>query len=161
MEFSHQLKKGTTMTSFDPEPYPERTYGLWHWRGWLCAGIILSGLAVLAAPGAPEADANSTTQRSKELTELDIEDLMKIKVSIVTKGPETIFESPAAVSVITHEDIRRSGATSIPEALRLVPGLDVARVDAHTWAISSRGFNDSFANKLLVLMDGRSIYTPL
>jgi len=104
------------MTSFDPEPYPERTYGLGHWRGWLCAGIILSGLAVLAAPGAPEADANSTTQRSKELTELDIEDLMKIKVSIVTKGPETIFESPAAVSVITHEDIRRSGATSIPEA---------------------------------------------
>ena len=67
----------------------------------------------------------------------------------------------AAVSVLTHDDIRRSGATSIPEALRLVPGLDVARVDAHTWAISSRGFNDVFANKLLVMIDGRTVYTPL
>src|SRR5207237_10631022 len=58
-------------------------------------------------------------------------------------------------------DIRRSGLTSMPEALRLSPGLEVARQDSHTWAISSRGFNDEFANQLLVLIDGRSVYTPL
>src|SRR5205085_479632 len=69
--------------------------------------------------------------------------------------------SPAAISVITEEDIRRSGVTTIQEALRLVPGMEVARLDASEWAVSARGFNDVFANKLLVLQDGRSIYTPL
>src|SRR6266403_736553 len=67
----------------------------------------------------------------------------------------------AAIFVITQEDIRRSGANSIPEALRLVPGLQVARIDQNKWAIGSRGFNGRFDNKLLVLIDGRSVYTPL
>ena len=79
----------------------------------------------------------------------------------VAKHEEPVMQAAAAVYVLTQDDIHRSGATSIPEALRLVPGLDVARIDAHTWAISSRGFNDEFANKLLVLIDGRSVYTPL
>lgn len=86
---------------------------------------------------------------------------MKYPVTSVSKRPENLSEAPAAIHMITQEDIRRSGATSIPEALRLVPGLQVARVDAHTWAISARGFNDVFANKLLVVQDGRSVYTPL
>jgi iron complex outermembrane receptor protein len=73
----------------------------------------------------------------------------------------TVGGSPAAVYVLTEEDIRRSGQRSIPDALRMVPGLDVARIDSNKWAISSRGFNGRFANKLLVLMDGRSVYTPL
>lgn len=86
---------------------------------------------------------------------------MKIEVTSVSKRPERLSDAAAAIYVITNEDIRRSGATSIPEALRLAPGLEVARQDSHTWAISSRGFNDEFANQLLVLIDGRSVYTPL
>jgi iron complex outermembrane receptor protein len=86
---------------------------------------------------------------------------MAIPVTTVSRTPQPFSQSAAAISVITHDDIRRSGATSIPEALRLVPGLEVARVDSHQWAISSRGFNDVFANKLLVMIDGRSVYTPL
>jgi len=86
---------------------------------------------------------------------------MKIEVTSVSKRPEKLSDAPAAIYVITQEDIRRSGVTSIPEALRMAPGLEVARQDSHTWAISSRGFNDEFANQLLVLIDGRSVYTPL
>jgi iron complex outermembrane receptor protein len=78
----------------------------------------------------------------------------------VTGTESTIGRSPAAVFVITEEMICRSGVTSLPEALRMAPGLDVARIDANKWAISSRGFNGRFANKLLVLLDGRSVYTP-
>src|SRR5207302_6011707 len=78
-----------------------------------------------------------------------------------SKYPQKLSAAAAAVSVLTAEDLERSGVTNIPDALRLVPGLDVGGVDAHTWAISSRGFNDIFANKLLVLMDGRTVYTPL
>jgi len=92
---------------------------------------------------------------------MNLDDLMNVEVTSVSKKEEKLSEAPAAVYVLTQEEIHRSGATSIPEALRLVPGLDVARIDAHTWAISSRGFNGEFANKLLVLIDGRSVYTPL
>ncbi|HTD85215.1 MAG TPA: TonB-dependent receptor plug domain-containing protein, partial [Candidatus Binatia bacterium] len=93
--------------------------------------------------------------------DMNLEDLMKIEVTSVSKRPEKLSDAAAAIYVITNEDIRRSGATSIPETLRLAPGLEVARQDSHTWAISSRGFNDEFANQLLVLIDGRSVYTPL
>ncbi len=82
-------------------------------------------------------------------------------VTSVSKKPEDSFRSPAAIFVITNEDIKLSGATHVAEVLRIVPGLDVARIDSSNWAISSRGFNDLFANKLLVLIDGRTIYTPL
>ena len=83
-----------------------------------------------------------------------------MEVTSVTKKQQRLHEAAAAVFVITQEDIRRSGVTSIPEALRMVPGLQVARIDTNTWAISSRGFNGQIANKLLVLMDGRSVYSP-
>src|SRR5436190_22329399 len=96
-----------------------------------------------------------------DLTALPIEKLMEMEVTITARKTEKLSQAAAAVSVITQEEIRRSGVTSIPEALRLVPGLEVARLDANEWAISARGFNDAFANKLLVLQDGRSIYTPL
>lgn len=96
-----------------------------------------------------------------DLTELGLEELMNIEVTSVSKKPQKLSNAAAAIFVITTEDIRRSGATSIPEALRMVPGLEVARSDANKWAITSRGFNGGFANKLLVLMDGRSVYTPL
>ncbi len=96
-----------------------------------------------------------------ELKKMSLEELMDVEVSSVSKRESTVGQSPAAVSVITNDDIRRSGATSIPEALRMVPGLEVARIDNSTWAVSSRGFNSSSANKLLVMIDGRSVYTPL
>src|SRR5207302_9180666 len=73
---------------------------------------------------------------------------------------EKLSEAPAAIYVVTQEDIRRSGLTTIPELLRLVPGLDVARVNGNQWAISARGFNNQYANKLLVLVDGKAVYTP-
>jgi iron complex outermembrane receptor protein len=90
-----------------------------------------------------------------------MEELANLQVTSVSKQPQNLSQAPAAISVLTQEDIRHSGVTTIADALRLVPGLQVASSDAHTWAITSRGFNDIFANKLLVLMDGRSVYTPL
>ena len=91
---------------------------------------------------------------------MDISQLMQVKVSILGSA-QTVSQTPAAVSVITQDDIQRSGARNFPEALRLVPGMDVAQVDSSQWAVSARGFNDVFANKLLVMQDGRSLYTPL
>src|ERR1700741_2431835 len=96
-----------------------------------------------------------------DVTALSMEDLMNLEVTSVSKRTQKVADAAAAIFVITQEDIRRSGATSIPEALRLVPGLEVARIDENKWAIGSRGFNGRFDNKLLVLIDGRSVYTPL
>ncbi len=98
---------------------------------------------------------------TEDLLSLSIEELLQLKITSAAKKPQTISNTAAAIFVITQEDIRRCGATSIPEALRLAPGINVARIDGNKWAITARGFNSRFANKLLVLMDGRSIYTPL
>jgi iron complex outermembrane receptor protein len=95
------------------------------------------------------------------LTEISLEELMNIEVVSVSRKQQRLSEVPAAVYVITQEDIRRSGATSIPEVLRMAPGVQVARIDSSLWAITARGFNGRFANKLLVLMDGRSVYSPV
>ncbi|HEV7680814.1 MAG TPA: TonB-dependent receptor [Pyrinomonadaceae bacterium] len=86
---------------------------------------------------------------------------MDLEVTSVAKEPEPYREAPAAIQVVTDDDIRRAGASSIPEALRLADNLIVAQKHSHAWAISARGFNTDSANKLLVLMDGRSVYTPL
>ena len=96
-----------------------------------------------------------------DLTQVSIENLMDIDVTSVSKKEQKLSQVAAAIFVITAEEIRRSGATNIPDLLRMVPGLDVAQIDASTWAISARGFNLQFANKLLVLIDGRAVYTPL
>jgi iron complex outermembrane receptor protein len=135
---------------------------------------FLAGLSfLLHASAAEEGSATAVTERRTvdhaphqsggkvDVMEMDLEALMRIEVTSVSKRPEKLSDAAAAIYVITNEDIRRSGVTSIPEALRLAPGLEVARQDSHTWAISSRGFNDEFANQLLVLIDGRSVYTPL
>ncbi len=97
----------------------------------------------------------------KELKALSLEELANMEVSIASKTPQSVEKVPAAVFVITSEDIRRSTATSIPELLRMVPGINVAQIDGSHWAVSARGFNGRFANKLLVLMDGRAVYSPL
>jgi iron complex outermembrane receptor protein len=98
---------------------------------------------------------------SGDLTQVSIESLMNIDVTSVSKKEQKLSQVAAAIFVITREDIRRSGATNIPDLLRMVPGLDVAQINSNTWAISARGFNLQFANKLLVLIDGRAVYTPL
>ncbi len=95
-----------------------------------------------------------------ELMNLSLEELMEVEVSSVGRKLQKVSESPAAVFVLNREDIRRSGATSIPEALRMVPGLSVARIDGSTWAVAGRGFNGRFLNKMQVLIDGRSVYSP-
>lgn len=95
------------------------------------------------------------------LKNLSIEQLASLEVTTVSKKEERLSNADAAVYVITSEDIRRSGFTSIPEILRMVPGMQVAQIDGNKWAISSRGFNAWFADKLLVLIDGRSVYTSL
>ena len=100
-------------------------------------------------------------QPTAALTDLSIEDLMNVHVTSASKEDEKMSQVAAAIFVIGQEDIRRSGATNIPDLLRMVPGLDVAQINANTWAISARGFNSQFANKLLVLVDGRAVYTPL
>jgi iron complex outermembrane recepter protein len=125
--------------------------------------FVLVGMIVTAwlAPVSQAQEAKAAAASPPDFTALSLEELMNYPVTSVAGHAEKKSETAAAVHIITQEDIRRSGATSIPEALRMAPGLDVARLDAHTWAISSRGFNDVFANKLLVLQDGRSVYTPL
>src|SRR5690606_37445438 len=95
------------------------------------------------------------------LKDLTLEELLNLEVTSVSKHAEKLMETPSAVQVITREDIRHSGATSVPEALRLAPNLQVAQVNASQWAISARGFNNVLVNKLLVLIDGRSVYTPM
>ena len=118
--------------------------------------MSLFALAASAATAAEPAAAPDA-----DLLSLSIEDLMKVEVTTVSKRAQPLSEAPAAVTVITSEDIRRSGMTNVPDLLRSVPGLAVASIDSSTWAITARGFNGQFANKLLVMIDGRSVYTPL
>jgi iron complex outermembrane receptor protein len=115
------------------------------------------GLVCVAAPGFAQ-QPDSAAQALKALT---IEQLMNLEVTSVSRRPERLAQTASAIQVITSEDIRRSGASSLPEALRLASNLQVAQVDSRQWAISARGFNSTTANKLLVLVDARTIYTPL
>jgi iron complex outermembrane receptor protein len=118
-------------------------------------GFALALAACAAsAPGYGEEPAD-------EFFDLSLGELLTLEITSVSRKAEPISHAAAAVFVITRDDLRRSGVTTIPEALRMVPGVQVARIDANKWAITARGFNGRFANKLLVLMDGRSVYTPL
>lgn len=120
-------------------------------------------LAVAAPAQIPQQTTKSTSQAASQgdLSQVSLEDLMNIKVTSVSKTDQKMSQAAAAIFVITGEDIRRSGATNIPDLLRMVPGMDVSQINANTWAVSARGFNDQFSNKLLVLIDGRAVYTPL
>ncbi|MCK4502409.1 MAG: TonB-dependent receptor [Desulfuromonadales bacterium] len=95
-----------------------------------------------------------------DFLDLGFEDLLEIQVISASKTPTRLMETAAAVSVINRADIHRSGARTVPEVLRMVPGVHVAQLDANRWAVTVRGFNGQTANKLLVMIDGRSIYTP-
>jgi iron complex outermembrane recepter protein len=121
-------------------------------------GILLLMLACLVAYGQ---SAQKPSASPSDLTQVSIEDLMNTEVTSVSKKEQKLSQAATAIFVITKEDIRRSGATNIPDLLRMAPGLDVAQMNANTWAITARGFNSQFANSLLVLIDGRAVYTPL
>jgi iron complex outermembrane receptor protein len=123
------------------------------WRKCLGASVML----VVLTSAAAIADEVSTSA----LKTMSVEDLMNVEVTSVARHPEKLLQAASAIQVITQEDIRRSGATSIPEALRLADNLQVAQKNSHDWAISARGFNTDLANKLLVMIDGRTVYTPL
>lgn len=121
-------------------------------------GLALAGL-VAAGLGAEPAVAAGSVQ---DLNQLSLEELANVEVTSVSRTPERLSEAPAAIFVIGREDIRRSGATSLPEVLRLAPNLEVARLNATAYAITARGSNSpQSANKLQVLIDGRSVYTPV
>lgn len=136
------------------------------WKRWLREWVALAAVWLVAF-GSPA--ASGTTPQSpavpqapsEDLTQVSIENLMNLEVTSVSKKEQKLAQVAAAIFVVTQEDIRHSGATNIPDLLRMVPGLDVAQINANTWAISARGFNSEFANKLLVLIDGRTVYTPL
>jgi iron complex outermembrane receptor protein len=116
---------------------------------------VVGAIALLALSGLP------ACSQTPDLTQKSLEDLMNIEVTSVSKKEQTTSQAAAAVFVISREDIRRSGALNIPDLLRMVPGLDVAQIDAGKWAISARGFNGQYSDKLLVLIDGRTVYTPI
>ncbi|WP_292916120.1 TonB-dependent receptor plug domain-containing protein [Nitrosomonas sp.] len=106
--------------------------------------------------------ADATNQSvDNQFLNLSIEELMNVKVTTVSRTPQKLNEVASAIFVITQDDIRRSGATSIPDALRMAPGVQVERVGTDKWSIGIRGFNGIYANKLQVLMDGRSVYSPI
>ena len=139
-------------------------------------GAVLLAVSCLAAGPATQPAATmpaAATQQStdihapvpptgEDLTKLSIEDLMNIEVTSVSRQKQRVADAPAAVTVIGQDDIQRSGLTTLPDLMRLAPGMDVARVDANKWLIDSRGsFSGLFANDLLVMMDGRTLYSPL
>ncbi len=109
--------------------------------------VLLLGVALLS--------------RAQDLTSLSFEEFMDIKVSSVNKTPQKLSRTPGAVFVITGDDIRRSGAGSLPEVLRMAPGVHVARISGTSWAVGIRGFNGLYSNKLLVMIDGRTVYNGL
>ncbi|MGH8543625.1 MAG: TonB-dependent receptor domain-containing protein [Gammaproteobacteria bacterium] len=131
------------------------------WGGGLCVSLLaLASVNCRAGETAPATNVPAESGVA-QLKKLSLEELMDIEVTSVSKHPERLSETPSAIQVITQEDIRRSGATRLPEALRLASNLEVAQIDSRRWAISARGFNSPFSNKLLVLIDGRTVYTPL
>ena len=125
------------------------------WRLRTCTLVVAATFVVWHTP------VSGTEPAARSVADLSLEELMNIQVVSGSKKLQRIADSASAVFVITAEDIRRSGVTSIPEALRMAPGVEVARFGSNKWAVSIRGFNGRFANKLLVLMDGRTLYTPL
>jgi len=125
--------------------------------------LLVTSMACVFQAAAQDEAADSATPAPEEpsLASLSLEDLLNVEVTSVSKKKERRQDAAAAIYVLTQEDIRRSSATTIPDLLRTVPGIEVARLTANSWSVTSRGFGGVFANKLLVLIYGRSIYTPL
>jgi iron complex outermembrane recepter protein len=126
-----------------------------------CDLALLFSLSLLVQGSFADQGSPNDQKSSENLAQLSLEQLGDVEVTTASKQPQQVQKTSAAVFVITQEDIRRSGATCIPEALRLAPGVQVPRIDGDHWSISIRGFAGQFAKSLLVLIDGRSVYTPL
>jgi iron complex outermembrane receptor protein len=121
---------------------------------WTLRLFVASALTVAAAPALAQ-------RQVRDLRDVPIEDLLNIEITSASRKEQRAADVAAAVFVITHEDIRRSGMTTLPDVLRLAPGVDVAQINSNKWAVSVRGFNALYANKLLVLVDGRSLYNKI
>ena len=121
--------------------------------------LVPAALIPLAPPAFSQIPAAG--ESSGRLKQMSLDELLSVEVTSVSRRPEKLGQAASAIQVITQEDIRRSGATSIPEALRLAPNLQVAQVNSSQWAISARGFDNVLADKLLVMIDGRTVYTPM
>lgn len=120
--------------------------------------VLIAGALTLTASNAYA--TNGEGEDINEFLDMDISQLMQVTITSVSKKPEPLADAAAAVFVIRQEDIQRSGVTTIQDALRLAPGVQVARIGSDKWAVGTRGFNGRYANKLLVLMDGRTLYSP-
>ena len=142
--------KPATVVKHDQSRGAVRVFAGAIFRGLGCCGLV-TGLALGGTARADDAPA---------LADLSLEELAHIEITSVSRRAESLSTSPASVFVITREAIRRAGASTLPQALRLAPNLQVAQIDARQYAINARGFNDAIGNKLLVLVDGRTIYTP-
>ena len=127
----------------------------------LSASVAVIAAILAAVPSASAGPAAQPRYAQRDLKRLSLEELMQIDVTTTTRRPEPVGTAAAAVFVITSDDLRRSGITTIPDALALADGLHVARFNNGSWQISARGFNGSTPNKLLVMVDGRTVYTPL
>jgi iron complex outermembrane recepter protein len=125
------------------------------------SGSLVLGLTSALIANPLSGQSSDTDQSIGALKQLSVEELMDIEVTSVSKEPEKLLDAASAIQVITNDDIIDSGASSIPDALRLADNLDVAQENSHDWAISARGFDANLGNKLLVLMDGRAVYSPL
>ena len=119
--------------------------------------LLLTCSAGLSFPDSPQPDPAGPAA----LKQMSLEELSQIDITSVSKEPKEAFQTPVAIYVITSDDIRRSGANSIPEALRLAPGVEVARIDANKWSVGIRGFGSRLSRSVLVLIDGRTVYTTL
>src|SRR3989475_6178926 len=117
-------------------------------------------LAIAALMATTVVSSAYAQQQTAKLSAMSLEDLLNIEVTSVSKTQQKLSQTASAIYVITQEGIQRSGATNIPDLLRMVPGIDVAQINANTWAISARGFNKRYANSLVVFLDGRPIYLP-
>lgn len=128
------------------------------------AGALRASLLALlgaAMAGSPSVAREAVTWETRSFADMSLDELLNESVTSVSKREQRLGDAAASVSVLTNDDLRRSGFTNIADALRLVPGMNVGSVNAHDWAVSARGFNNLYANKLLVLVDGRAVYTPL
>ncbi len=131
-----------------------------HFRRSPIARLLLCVISLFCVSRS-RAATDQPDQSGNPLKQLSLEELGSIQVTTASKEPEEVWNTPAAIYVITHDDIERSGATSIPEALRLAPGVEVARIDSNMWAIGIRGFGSRLSRSVLVLIDGRTVYTTL
>ncbi len=127
----------------------------------ITAAARLSSIHAAPIAGTPPTTSEGPPLVAETSKPSSLEELMDVRVTTVSREESTVGQSPAAIFVITPEMIHRSGATNIPELLRMVPGLDVGHIDSSKWGVAARGFNDRFANKLLVQVDGRTVYTPI